>query len=225
MGFFSKPDISIEKFDGDPNLPVVHILHGIHSGSESTGVLAPYYSALGYRVWVWDYGEVYAVNARFLKNPHVVSELKKQVKSGDIGVGHSNGCAILAKASDEGVEFSGLTFINPALNKDRRIEPGVNWIRVYFNEGDKAVNAGKWFRILNPISWFNEHPYGEMGKKGTCYFDKRVDLISGDEPPEPQLTMLDGHSAMIQPSNINLWGEYEARKMNERRVCASSLNR
>lgn len=211
MGFFTKPTIKITKFGGDPTKPVIHVLHGIHSDSGNMDVLTPFYAVLGFRVWLWDYGHIYAANARFFKNPYVVDELAAQVKPGDIGVGHSNGCAILADACDAGVPFAGLTYINPALNKTRRFAKHIRWARVYYNEFDTAVLAGKWFRWLNPVSWVKQHPYGEMGRVGVDYWDNRVRAVDCyNHPPDISLPQLQGHSAFLSPDNVYHWGQWDA---------------
>jgi len=223
VGFFSKPEIIIKNAvssNTKDSLPAIHIIHGIHSGSdEGPASLAPYYVQKGFRVRIWDYGEVWAINSRF-KNPYVVDALMKEVKEHDILVGHSNGGAIIAAALDRGLRVGGVVLINPALNRSRRFPSTLPWYRIYYNGGDVATKAGKWFRRLSPISWFKRHPFGEMGRNGPDYEDPRGELVDAGSTSWGTKPRVWGHSDFVKPDTLaGSWGEFDSsqtyRKVTE----------
>jgi len=195
------------------DLPTVHILHGIHRDNPETGPgnWAKYFNDAGFNVKVWDYGKVYALTARFFVNPDVVERLLKVVKPGDILLGHSNGCAIIADAVDSFVFPAGVVLLNPALNVDRFID--APFVHVYCNKDDIAVAAGKWYRRLNPVSWFFRHPYGEQGRYGPSFIDSSYQVFKGEKPPQDDMPPVSGHSHINDPEILKSWGAFGVRQV------------
>jgi len=196
------------------DLPTVHILHGIHRDNPETGPgnWTKYFNDAGFNVKVWDYGKVYALTARFFVNPDVVKRVKKEIYPGDILLGHSNGCAIIADVCDDiGIMVGGVILLNPALNVNRRIACDVPWIHVYCNESDMAVAAGKWYRRINPISWVFRHPYGEQGRYGPDFNDKRYQVFKGES--QPDLPVVSGHSRINEPEILESWGVFGVKQV------------
>lgn len=206
--------IDIPYIGYDEELPTVHILHGIHSSDPLSGPgnWAKYFTDAGFNIRIWDYGHVYALTARFMVNPHVVDMLLLEVKEDDILLGHSNGCTILADATDKGLQAGGIILLNPALNVDRRISCDIPWIHIYCNKDDKVVTSGKWWRRVNPVSWFIRHPYGEQGRYGPDFVDKRYKVFRGESPPE-DLPMISGHSHINDEWILKKWGPFGAQKV------------
>jgi pimeloyl-ACP methyl ester carboxylesterase len=168
-----------------------HLLHGFNvadGGAGSIDRLKPYLEAGGYRVRDHDYGHFLFRQVRF-ENGAVAEKVAAAVKKGDVGVGHSNGCAILMRAAALGAPFRGLVFINPALDEDCVAADHVRFVHVYFNDGDYAV----WFsRLLR----FN-HPWGAMGRVGFKGTDPRY--VNIDCAPDVQ-----GHSDIF--TKLEKWG-------------------
>jgi hypothetical protein len=148
-------------------MTTVHLVHGFNirnGGSKTTDKLRPYLEKEGYRVDDQDYGYFSLLKVRYL-NDNVARDIAEDVKEGDIGIGHSNGCEILTETADYGAPFRGLVFINPALDVDRTIRNHhLRWVHVYYNPDDSAV---WWAERL----WF--HPWGQMGRVGYWGKDKR----------------------------------------------------
>ena len=213
-----KPTITIIDIPANgskENLPTIHILHGIHRSDplHGPGNWAKYFTDAGFPVRIWDYGHVYALTARFLVNPYVVDRVVSEIKYGDILVGHSNGCAIIADVADKtAIMIGGVMLLNPALNVERRIPCDVPWVHVYCNKGDMAVTAGKRWRQFNPVSWFIRHPYGEQGKYGPNFTDQRYQVFHGETPPNG-LTVVDGHSHINDPKTLETWGPFGVQKV------------
>jgi hypothetical protein len=145
----------------------VHLVHGFNvknGGSKTTDRLIPYLEKAGYEVDDQDYGYFWLFRVR-LKNDNVARDIAADVKPGDIGIGHSNGCEILCDAADYGAPFKGLVLINPALDVDRTIKNNkIEWVHVYYNPSDYTVWWSKWLLL---------HPWGEMGKVGYWGHDRR----------------------------------------------------
>lgn len=151
-----------------------HLLHGFNvsdGGASTTDTLVPYIKRAGFSVRQHDYGWFGLLQVRFLNN-RVAQTVKEATQVGDIGIGHSNGCAILAEAADRGAPFEGLILINPALEQGRIIAPQVKWIHVYHNRDDKPVKLTGWLDYL-PWNWGRGHPWGAMGNTGFTGNDDR----------------------------------------------------
>jgi hypothetical protein len=181
---------------------VVHILHGFNVADGGEGTidrLKPYLEAGGYRIQDHDYGHFLFRQVR-LENGAVAEKVAATVKKGDIGIGHSNGCAILMRAAALGAPFKGLVFINPALDEDCVAAEHVRFVHVYHNDGDYAV----WFaRLLR----FN-HPWGAMGRVGFKGSDPRY--LNIDCGPDVQ-----GHSDLF--TKLDKWGPCIVREIKRAR--------
>lgn len=170
---------------------VAHILHGFRvtdGGAGSIDRLCPHLGDAGWKTCEHDYGYFHLIKVRWC-NGSVADAVKACVRRGDIGVGHSNGCAILAEAADRGAPFAGLVFINPALDEDRVISKHVPWVHVYYNEGDRAVWAAQVLQF--------SHPWGAMGRVGFKGDDARY--LNIDCHPDVQ-----GHSDIF--TKLEKWG-------------------
>lgn len=134
----------------------VYTVHGFadDNGKLTTDRLRPYFEAEGYEVEPFDTGWHFFVSAR---NAKWAAELTKRVEPGSIGVGHSNGCAILQRASMLGAPFSQLVFLNPALDADAEVGPQIKACHVWYSPGDIGLHISRFF-------WWSE--WGEMGAIG-----------------------------------------------------------
>jgi len=153
---------------------MAHLVHGYRvadGGKATSDTLIPYLEMAGFPVHQHDYGWFGLMQVRLL-NGGVAEDILRGTKVGDIGVGHSNGCAILADAADRGAPFAGLIFINPALDTGRVIERRVKWIHVYYNKGDVPVLISELLDWL-PWNWNHKHPWGGMGRTGFTGHDRR----------------------------------------------------
>lgn len=176
----------------------VHFLHGFNvfdRGRGTTDRLVPYFRRAGYPTRQHDYGWFGLLQVR-LRNEEVAKRVLRSVKPGDIGVGHSNGCEILARAADLGAPFAGLVFIHPALEATREIAHQVSWFDVYHGRRDVAVQAAELFDWL-PWNWGEEHPWGDMGMRGYLGTDPRAANINDGLDHSGIFTMLEDWGPII----------------------------
>jgi len=154
-------------------MATVLLVHGFASkgGKGSTDKLRDYFYRANYRVYELDYGwTLFPTYTRANKKlalswvgwAKALAGLQKDLAGGThlIGVGHSNGCAILRLASWLGAPFTQLVFINPALNtkgRKTRVGPAVKRVHVWHSPSDKAVRIARWIPF---------HPWGRMGAVG-----------------------------------------------------------
>lgn len=151
-------------------MATIHLLHGFNvsdGGEKTVAQLKPYTEAADLSAHIYSYGWIGLMGAWFL-NPRIVKQFLPRVGSGDIGCGHSNGCALLHKAAHLGAPFSGLIYINPALRPDAARAPQVEWINVYFNDGDHAVKVAAMLRLLAPWAPLGDPLWGDMGARGSA---------------------------------------------------------
>lgn len=185
----------------------IHLVHGFNvwdGGFKTVGKLRRYVEHL-FDVKEIKYGWTGLAGVRF-KNPKVADKLVK-IANGDIGIGHSNGCAILQRAVTHGAKYEILIFINPALNKEARvpIHSSVKRVYVLYSPDDEPVKWAKWLRKFSPLSWFDPHPWGEMGRVGYCGVDdKRYISINKCTGRLPSCE----HSDMFNGDRIDYWGDY-----------------
>ncbi len=117
-----------------------HFVHGFNvsdGGTGTTDTLIPYFEP-AFKVVQHDYGWLGLLGTRFC-NRGIATQVAAQASRDDVGVGHSNGCAILAMAADMGAPFRGLVLINPALDEDWVFPSQLRWVHVYYNQGDRPV--------------------------------------------------------------------------------------
>lgn len=173
----------------------IHLVHGFNvtdGGKETTDTLIPFFEENKASVVQHDYGflEFFGVLRR---NKKIAEKLAKSVGFGDIGMGHSNGCAILVKAARQGAKFNKLILVNPALDKNVKFPKHINEIHVFHTKHDKAVVMAKWSRKL--VFWRKNFLWGEMGNKGYQGLDKRV--VNYDVSH-----IAKGHSALFSNKNL-----------------------
>jgi hypothetical protein len=189
----------------------IHLLHGIHTGFANPTVpgLVPYLEKSGIQVIHPDYGFILAAETRRI-NPMVEGLLTPYVETGDILIGHSNGCAIiydmLFALTEKKVIPSGVVFINGALERKITIPDGIDWLDVYFNAGDTITE------VADIASFFGTAPrtWGEMGHAGYNGTDVRAANI--DCGNTLGMIKVDGHSDLFTPQKLPPWGDFiEAR--------------
>lgn len=176
-------------------MPAGYLIHGFNvsdHGRSTVRRMEPYLRESGYGPQVVGYGWLGMIGVR-IQNPRIAKTIAESVQEGDIGVGHSNGCTILALAADAGAPFTGLILINPALPVHRHFAHGLKWVHVYYSTGDLAVAAAMALRIL-PWNWGGQQ-WGDMGRRGYTGSDKRVQSFNtGDHR----------HSDIF--AKLDLWG-------------------
>lgn len=123
------------------------------------------FAAAGHEVVQIDYGWTGLISARrAVKREGAV--LADIAKPGDIAIGHSNGCSLIAHALDLGAPLRQVMLINPALDKHRTLA-GVERADIYHAEDDIAVLFGKYLRWFSPLRLIGrETTWGEMGRTG-----------------------------------------------------------
>ena len=148
-------------------MKVALLVHGFASkgGKGSTDLLRPFFEDAGYEVAELDYRWTGLIGVRTCNKKlaqswagwcRIVASYAEEV----VGIGHSNGPAILRASAWLGAPFTQLVFINPALNtkgKKTRIGPLVKRVHVFHARSDYVV------RIASFLPW---HPWGKMGAIG-----------------------------------------------------------
>ena len=111
-----------------------------------------------------DYGYFNLLGVRWF-NKSIATTLAGMANDGSVGIGHSNGCAILVEAIKHTDKIKQLILINPALDVDTVFADSVHRIDVFHNVTDNVVTASKW------LPW---HVWGEMGRVGYQGDDSRI---------------------------------------------------
>lgn len=180
-----------------------YLLHGFNvtdGGADTVERLRPFavsHPASGV-VKSWKYGWFGLFSVLF-KNELVAKKLKRahdQVFEPQhcYGVGHSNGCAILLRAAQQGMEFTTLLLINPALNVDTKFPPSIGQVIVVHTEDDVPTRVARWFDRIPFIGLLIPNAWGAMGAYGYEGSDPRVMNID--------LTgILEGHSDLFEEKN------------------------
>lgn len=185
---------------------MIHLIHGIHT-SETDGTVAglmPYLQSTGETVRYERYGYALAILTA-IQNPFRAARLAKQVSTGDICVGHSNGCDLIWRMLELGAPIKGAILINPALDVDIKFAPQLEWAYVLYNSGDEAVGwANKLFLF--------DHPWGPMGRDGYLGDDSRIKNVNcGLGINADPVSAVDGHSDIFSPEKLKFWGPWIAR--------------
>ena len=177
------------------------LVHGILSSEGRSNVrqLVPALQKTGLAVSVFEYGFIHFFQARF-RNPSLAKRLRAISMPGDIIVAHSNGCAITHRAANEGAQFGGVVYINPALDPERTTP--APWVDVYFNPGDHVT----WFSKLLP--W---HTWGEMGSTG--YKGPATNHINFNTGDFPLMPRCNGHLDLFNEGNVDAWSNFIARRI------------
>lgn len=186
-------------------MPAAHFVHGFNvsdGGRSTTDRIAPYFRQVAYRTVEWDYG--YVLISMWVSNKRVAQSIARDVAPGDIGVGHSNGCAILTRAADMGAPLTGLVLLNPALDADIAFAPQLKWVHVYYNQDDSAV---KWAEVIPHVL---NRRWGGMGARGYTGKDPRVESIDCQKDQGRALPRVSGHSDIF--TKLHAWGPFIAAK-------------
>jgi hypothetical protein len=143
----------------------VILTHGFASwnGRLQTTRLIPYLTSAGHEVHHYTYGLIGFIQVR-TGNRKRAEAVCKLASPSCVGIGHSNGCAILRLATLMGAPFDKLIFINPALDADADIGPQVKECHVFHNHLDLATGFA---------NLLIKHDWGEMGRVGYKGLDRR----------------------------------------------------
>jgi hypothetical protein len=140
-------------------------------GENNIDKLKPLLQVRGYRVdtELGDYGwkEIFGV---WVYNSAVAHRLIENHQEGDIYIGYSNGCSILARAIDMGLPAKYCIFIHPALRADWQPPKSspVTRIDVFSSFRDNTARIAGWLQILTqPIATLKSVYWGRMGTCGT----------------------------------------------------------
>ena len=185
----------------------IHLLHGIHTDLTNPVVsgLVPYLEKSGIQVMHPDYGYILSVETRRI-NPMVEGILTPYIETGDVLIGHSNGCAIiydmLNTLSEKKVIPVGFIFINGALEQRITVPDGISWGLCIYNENDTITEVAKIAAMLGtaPRTW------GEMGHAGYIGTDTRVENV--DAKHYPGMPPVSGHSDLFTSVNLPSWGDW-----------------
>jgi hypothetical protein len=166
-------------------------------GVATTDRLRPFLEAVGYQVQEWDYGFTGLLGVRFLngKRAKELAGIAKQ-NPGCVGIGHSNGCALLYRACTEhAAPFSQLVFINPALDEDVEFPSYLKHIHVWYSPHDYPVKFA---------GLFYKHTWGKMGQVGATRKDPRVSNYN----KESELFRIKSytHLDMFLPEKLDYFG-------------------
>lgn len=200
----------------------IHLIHGFNEHHKlqrpKITVLKKLIESKGLPVMIHDYGTWDLVATR--NNDNLARLIYPHVKDGDTLVGFSNGAALIAHLERLGVRAKRIVLIQPALAKTWTPNHFTRNITVFWNTGDRATIAGKWWRRLTgflPWRWQDRHNWGEMGNTGYTgtddrYIQYRTDATGDDAhqqlvhqenqqlPPKAS-----GHSAWTRPRNAAWW--------------------
>ncbi len=186
-------------------------LHGIHTSPTSRRLrdMCPYIArGAGCEVVYHEYGDIWAIQTR-MKNPGIARRLLPHIRPGDVLLGHSNGNAIWMRALLEGAPARGLVILNGALEPDIEFPPQLELVHVYYNPKDEAVPLTE-VPIMRRV--FFDPLWGEMGRVGYTGNDPRANVNSNCEAGDGR-PCLEGHGAIIDPSNYETWGVEIGRRV------------
>lgn len=144
-----------------------YLIHGIKTlDPNRSSISFLRYMLPGFKVVMLGYGYVPVLMAPFNRiiNWLAVRRFIKQVKPGQILIGHSNGCTV---AHGMSMKFytGGLVLINPALDRNVEFSPFLKFVHVYWSKKDRVT----WLSKFVPFS-----KWGSMGSEGYSGSDPRV---------------------------------------------------
>jgi hypothetical protein len=193
----------------------VHLIHGFNEThplqKPTIAVLAPLIRYRGCNVHVHDYGEWDLVATR--NNENIARVIYPSIRDGDTLVGFSNGAALIAHLQKMGVACPNIVLIQPALSNKWVPNSYCQKVTVFWNPGDKATVAGKWWRRITgimPWRWKEKHHWGEMGHTGYVGKDKR--FTQYDTTGVENLPNVSGHSHWDDDEN-RAWREFIVSKV------------
>jgi pimeloyl-ACP methyl ester carboxylesterase len=187
----------------------VILIHGYNvvNPQRTVGQLRQPFERLGYVVETFTYGYVPHTWQITKRNPSLAKQLAERVRyHRSLGrevdlVGHSNGCTIAHLAGRDHLTHGDVrvfTAINPALEIDLHPCSSAQRCHVWHNDGDGAVKASRWLRLvtwLTPLDEQLARPWGRMGAWG--YTGDATNVINHDTIAEHNPTA-SGHSAVFE---------------------------
>lgn len=184
-----------------------HLIHGIHTqGAGSIGSLAPYLAAEGLESVEPDYGWIAGLESK-LVNPIIVGCLLPYIGSGQVLIGHSNGCAVAYELLQRGAPAVGAVFINGALQREIFRPALVKAIDCYWNAGDSVTQVAELGEEIGIL----DHDWGEMGHAGPITSDGAIGSFDcGNTAGMPKVR---GHSDFFTPANLTAWGPFLAKRV------------
>ncbi len=141
--------------------PKAHLIHGFNvfdGGLGTVGRLIPYLpDRYEPSMFVYGWKGLFTIWAGY--NKILAKDLLNEVGIYDVVIGHSNGCAIIARALEAGMVCKQVVLIHPALDRDWEppVDCGCQRIDVYYSSRDIATRAARL------IPW---HRWGGMGTYG-----------------------------------------------------------
>lgn len=201
-----------------------YYVHGFNvkdKGAATVCTFTPYISP--HKTWIINhsYGRFGLFQVLF-RNSSVAKKLaarmKREIYDGDkaYAIGHSNGCAIILRALNQGAKFESILLINPALNIKTRFPDCVKRIIVVHTEHDKAVRAARFFDSIPIVELMIPDAWGAMGQKGYGGDDPRVHNID-------LTSLLDGHSALFSEENLALVGSALVEELYDCKITESLI--
>jgi hypothetical protein len=153
-----------------------------------------------------DYGFVLGLETK-LSNPLVWRTMLPFIEPGSVLIGHSNGAAIAYDLMNAGAKVRGCVFINGALDPRITRAVGVDFIDVYFNNGDQITEVAQIAEDLN----LTDPVWGQMGHAGYWGTDPSITNINCGATPN--MPVVSGHSAFFEPTNLQAWGPFLAKRL------------
>ena len=152
------------------NVIIVHGFNDSSEGSNNVDKLKPILKQRGYNADTTqgDYGRKLIFGAWF-NNEKVAQKLIVNHKPGNIYIGYSNGCSIIARAIDLGLSAEHCIFIHPALYAywEPTIREHIKRIDVFYSEKDLATSSAWLLRKLStPLNLLRKIYWGGMGNLG-----------------------------------------------------------
>lgn len=111
-----------------------------------------------------NYGDFKFFGVRFF-NDNIASVIAGMSADNSVGIGHSNGCAVLVRAAFLSENIMRLILINPALDNDTVFPDSLERVDVFHNQYDFVVTVSRLLLF---------HGWGDMGNVGYQGLDKRV---------------------------------------------------
>jgi len=193
-------------------MQTVHLIHGFNEEHAvqrpNITVLKPLLRSRGYRVRVHDYGEWDLLATR--NNYNLARLIFPYITDGDTLIGFSNGAALVAHLQAMGVCTPNIVLIQPALANTWRPNTMTKKVTVFWNPGDIATVAGKWWRRVTgilPWRWQEKHKWGEMGHTGYVGNDPRYTQYRTDDGSVAEMPEVSGHGRWSAPQN-RPWREF-----------------
>ncbi|MCK5020027.1 MAG: hypothetical protein KAS32_23440 [Candidatus Peribacteraceae bacterium] len=141
-------------------MKTVRLVHGYNvndGGLDTIGRLINPLKLMDYNPVMFVYGLIGLLSALFW-NKKRAKKLKRITQPDDILIGHSNGCTIIARAIEQGLNNQHIIFIHPALDKGWTPPKSfTGTIYVYHSENDMATELASWIPL---VMW------GDMGGGG-----------------------------------------------------------